>query len=103
LLGEVDGVRLISAERLREVTAVAASGIDQVFGNPSTWGLGFSLGRLGDSTPEAPTVFGMGGVGGAYACGDTATGVAYAVTKNMVSPDFSTSAQIGQLVHGQPV
>jgi CubicO group peptidase (beta-lactamase class C family) len=100
LLGEVDGIRLISAERLRAVTVVGASGIDQVFGNPSTWGLGFSLGRLGDGEADAPTVFGMGGAGGAYACADTATGIAYAVTKNMLSPDFSTSTQIGQLVLG---
>jgi CubicO group peptidase (beta-lactamase class C family) len=38
LLGGVDGVRLISAERLRQVTAVAASGVDEVFGNSSSWG-----------------------------------------------------------------
>jgi hypothetical protein len=44
LLGEVDAVRLITPERLREVTAVSTSGIDEVFGMPSTWGLGYALG-----------------------------------------------------------
>ncbi len=34
LLGEVDGVRLVSPQRLREVSAVAMSGIDQIFGFP---------------------------------------------------------------------
>jgi CubicO group peptidase (beta-lactamase class C family) len=34
LLGEVDGLRLISPERLREVSAVAMSGTDQIFGFP---------------------------------------------------------------------
>jgi len=47
LLGEVDGVRLISPERLREVTAMAMSGTDQVFGMPTTWGLGYAIGGLG--------------------------------------------------------
>ena len=44
LLGEVDPVGLITPERLREVTAVSTSGIDEVFGMPSTWGLGYALG-----------------------------------------------------------
>ena len=47
LLGHVPGVRLISPERLREVTAVAASGPARVFGNEATWGLGSALGLPG--------------------------------------------------------
>jgi CubicO group peptidase (beta-lactamase class C family) len=40
LLGRADGVRLISPQRLEQVSAVAASGEDQVFGFPTAWGLG---------------------------------------------------------------
>ena len=97
LLTEVDGVRLISAERLREVTAVSSSGMDQVFGNPTTWGLGYAIGSLGDPQ-DAKTVFGVGGVGGSFACGDTATGTAFAVTKNRLTPDFSAAAELSQIV-----
>ena len=43
-------------------------------------------------------MFGLGGVGGSFACGDTATGVAWAVTKNRVSNDFATSTQLGELI-----
>jgi CubicO group peptidase (beta-lactamase class C family) len=43
LLGEVDGVRLISPERLREVSAVAMSGVDEIFGFPTSWGWATSL------------------------------------------------------------
>src|SRR5207302_436849 len=68
LLTEVDGVRLISAERLREATTVSASGTDEVFGNPSAWGLGYSIGGLG-SAQDTRTTFGVGGVGGSFACG----------------------------------
>jgi len=97
LLTEVDGVRLVSAERLREATAVSASGIDQVFGNPTTWALGYAIGGLGSAAQDSPTVFGLGGVGGSFACGDTATGIAFAVTKNRLTPDFSAATQLSQM------
>ena len=98
LLGEVDGVRLLPPERLREATAVSSSGVDEVFGMPTTWGLGYAIGGVSAGAQEAPTVFGVGGVGGSFACGDTATGVAWAVTKNRVSNDFATSNQLGELI-----
>jgi CubicO group peptidase (beta-lactamase class C family) len=105
LLGEVDGVRLISPERLREISAVAVDGIDQVFGNPARMSLGYSIGRpaMNPSQPpapsDAPTVFGWSGVGGSHASADTATGIAFAVTKNrFTSADFSTAAHIVDIV-----
>src|SRR5918999_387105 len=64
LLGEVDGVRLISPERLREVSAVAMSGPDQVFGFPTSWGLGYSIGQFMSNAHETQHVFGVGGIGG---------------------------------------
>ena len=100
LLGEVDGVRLLTPERLAEVTAVSSSGTDEVFGMPTTWGLGYGIGGPDPAGPPTPTVFGYGGVGGSFACGDTATGVAWAVTKNRVSNDFTTAAKLGQLITG---
>jgi CubicO group peptidase (beta-lactamase class C family) len=100
LLGEVDGVRLLPPERLAEATAISSSGLDEVFGMPTTWGLGYAIGGPGADAQDAPTVFGLGGVGGSFACGDTASGIAWAVTKNRVSNDFSTSNQLGQLITG---
>jgi len=96
LLGEVDGVRLLTPERLREATALSSSGTDQVFGMPTTWALGYSLGIPG------PTGFGVGGVGGSFAFGDTASGIAFAVTKNRLSLDFTTANQLIQLVASAP-
>jgi CubicO group peptidase (beta-lactamase class C family) len=98
LLDEVDGVRLISAERLREISAVAFSGVDQIMGFPSTWALGYSIGRPGTDPQETPTVFGMGGVGGSYAYADTATGVAFALTKNRLTSDFDAVEQVAEIV-----
>jgi CubicO group peptidase (beta-lactamase class C family) len=98
LLGPVDGVRLLPPDRLAEVTAVAATGVDAVFGNPSTWGLGYAIGRLGASPADASTAFGMGGAGGSFAYGDTAGRLAVAVTKNRLSADFGTAQRLIELV-----
>jgi CubicO group peptidase (beta-lactamase class C family) len=98
LLGEVDGVRLISPERLHQVTATVTSGVDEVFGNPSSWGLGYSVGLPGSTAQDAPTAFGMGGAGGSFAYGDTATGIAFGLTKNRLTADFNAATQIIQIV-----
>lgn len=98
LLGQVDSVQLIPAVRLREATAVAMSGTDAIFGMPTKWGLGYAIGGLGSGSDGAESVFGVGGAGGSFACGDTATGIAFAVTKNRLTPDFSAATQLNQLV-----
>ena len=97
MLGEVDGTRLISPERLREATTVAMRGNDEVFGMPTTWALGYAIGGLGTSNDSA-SVFGVGGAGGSFACGDTSTGIAFAVTKNLLTPDFNAAKELSQLV-----
>jgi CubicO group peptidase (beta-lactamase class C family) len=99
LLGEVDGVRLLPPQRVREATAVSSSGVDAVFGMPTTWGLGYAIGRLGSSAEETSTTFGVGGVGGSFACGDSATGIAFAFTKNRLANDFNAATEISQLVN----
>jgi CubicO group peptidase (beta-lactamase class C family) len=98
LLEEVDGVRLLSPQRLREATAVSTSGIDEVFGMPTTWALGYAIGLPGSTPQDTPTAFGVGGAGGSFAYGDTATGIAFALTKNLLTLDFNAATQISQLV-----
>ncbi|MGH2516767.1 MAG: serine hydrolase domain-containing protein [Ktedonobacterales bacterium] len=97
LLGEVDGIRLVSPERLREITTVAISGEDQVMGNPAAWGLGYAIGFFGPL--NSPTLFGMAGSGGAAAYADTASGIAIALTKNRVTyGQFNAFNQVGEIV-----
>ncbi|TDD18877.1 serine hydrolase domain-containing protein [Nonomuraea diastatica] len=98
LLGEVDGVRLITEERLREATAVVSSGIDEVFGMPSAWGLGYGIGGPTSMAEERPTVFGVPGAGGSAAYADRATGTAFALTKNRLTTDFAAVGLIGDIV-----
>ncbi|MEU4403470.1 serine hydrolase domain-containing protein [Streptosporangium sp. NPDC023963] len=97
LLGEVDGVRLVSPERLREITAVEFTGMDEVTAFPTTRSLGYALGATG--ALDGLTLFGMAGSGGSAAYADTATGITVAVTKNLVSAgDFTTFEALGGLV-----
>jgi CubicO group peptidase (beta-lactamase class C family) len=67
----------------------SSSGEDQVYGNPSRWGLGFALGLPFDED-NSPRVFGMAGAGGSWAGADPDRQVAVAVTKNVMSMDFET-------------
>ena len=98
LLGEVDGVLLVSPERLRELSAVAVDDVDQIMGFRTREGLGYGIGRPGTDPAETPAVFGMAGSGGSYAWADTATGTAVAVNKNLLSADFDVAARIAELV-----
>jgi CubicO group peptidase (beta-lactamase class C family) len=98
LLGEMDGVRLISPERLREVSAVTMSGIDEIFGFPTAWGLGYSIGQFMSNAHETQHIFGVGGVGGSHAYADTATGTTFALIKNRLAPSFDTAEQVAGIV-----
>jgi CubicO group peptidase (beta-lactamase class C family) len=98
LLGEVDGVRLISPERLREVSAVAMSGVDEIFGFPSSWGLGYVIGQFMSNAHETQHIFGVGGIGGSHAYADTATGTAFALTKNRLATSFDTAEEVAGIV-----
>jgi len=98
LMDEVDGVRLVSAERLREISAGSFTGVDQIMGFPTTWALGYSVGRIGAEPQETTSVLGIGGVGGSYACADTATGVTFALTKNRLTSGFDAAEQVSGIV-----
>jgi CubicO group peptidase (beta-lactamase class C family) len=98
LVDEVDGVRLVPPARLREISSGAVSGVDEIMGFPTTWALGYSVGRLGADPQETKSVLGSGGVGGSFACADTATGVTWALTKNRLTAGFEAAEQISEIV-----
>lgn len=62
--GLLDG-RLVDADQLRALAAVAFEGTDRVFGNPARLALGYPLGRIGAGAAEPPTAFGWPGGAGA--------------------------------------
>lgn len=65
---------------------------------PSSWSLGFAPGRPGAAPGEQDGWFGWGGVGGAYAGMDPATGATLAIGKNRLGVDFETSTRITSVV-----
>jgi CubicO group peptidase (beta-lactamase class C family) len=93
----LDG-RLVDSGQLKELSALAFEGVDQVFGNPARLALGYPLGRLGARPGEAETTFGWVGGGGSYAYADTATKTAFALTKNRLTPHFGTAQRLADLV-----
>jgi CubicO group peptidase (beta-lactamase class C family) len=54
-------------------------------GAPASYGLGYTVGTIGQA-PATPTTFGMVGVGGSAAYANTATGITVALTKNRFNP-----------------
>lgn len=75
LMGEVDGVRLISPKRLHEITTVQTHGPDWGFGGDLPKTLGY-VSQLGN------TRFGWSGNGGSLAGFYPELGLALAITKN---------------------
>lgn len=93
----LDG-RLIAPHQLRELTAVAFEGTDQVFGNHARLALGYPLGRIGTRPDETPTTFGCAGGGGSYVYADTGTGTSFAMTKTRLTPHFNTAQRLADLI-----
>jgi CubicO group peptidase (beta-lactamase class C family) len=99
LLGHVDGVTLVSAQRLSQLAQVTHSGMDEVMGFPAEWAFGYSPYRPGGLPSRAGSTFGMVGVNGSAAYGDIDSNVAVAVMRNRFGiGDLSTLARIDQIV-----
>ena len=98
MLGTVGGVRILPESRLRAATAEPFSGIDEVFGMPTTWAGGYSVGVVGLEPKDPPTAFGVGGVGGSFAGFDTATGITFGIMKNRLQQDFNAATEIASLI-----
>ena len=85
---------LVDAAQLAELSAVAFEGTDQVHGTPARMALGFPIGRIGAPAEEHSVAFGWPGGGGSYAYADPARGIAFALTKNRLVPNFDTALSL---------
>jgi CubicO group peptidase (beta-lactamase class C family) len=88
----------VDAARLAELSALAFEGTDQVFGTPARMALGFPIGRIGAPAEENSVAFGWPGGGGSYAYADPAKGIAFALTKTRLVPDFDTVLAITEIL-----
>jgi len=84
LPGGVDGVELISPERLRIATEeqIPTGGYDGGFGDKA---LGYQFGTRSDDLGHSATAFGHGGHGGSQGYGDTKYRLAVGITRNRFS------------------
>ena len=82
-IGEVDGVRLLSAETVARASEVLSDGPDCVIGQPLTIGLGF---MLAPTFPPGvgPHTFGHSGAGGSVAFADPDRGLAFGYVMNQM-------------------
>lgn len=88
LVGEgVDGVRLLSPERVAQVTALQTEEIDAALGMPVRKGLGYFLGNVMSPMSSRVSAFGHPGVGGAIAFADPEHEFAFALTKSRLTVD----------------
>jgi CubicO group peptidase (beta-lactamase class C family) len=105
LLGYVDGIDLVSSQRLQAMAAVAFTGMDEVMGFPVSWAFGYSPGRPADigEGASAPSrhgsTFGMVGANGSAAYADVDSGLAVAIMRNgPPAADLTAAARIDRLI-----
>ena len=97
LLGHIDAVHLVSAERLAAMAAITYQGPDAVMGVQSAWAFGYSPARPAGRYPGS--TFGMLGGNGSAAYADIDSGTAVAVMRNRCSiGDFTTATRVDHLV-----
>ncbi|MGH2603706.1 MAG: serine hydrolase domain-containing protein [Dehalococcoidia bacterium] len=82
LIGEVDGVRLLPAERIPIATELQTDDEDLAIGFPIRKALGYFLGGPYSPMSERITAFGHPGAGGSTAFADPEYGLAVGFTKN---------------------
>lgn len=83
LIGEVDGVRLLTPETLASATKEQASGTDQVMVMPSRFSSGYMLPT--EAAPmTGPNAFGHTGRGGSLAFADPEHGIAFGYVMNHI-------------------
>lgn len=99
VIGEVNGVRLLSPSGAARATSLAVADTDLVLGGPTHKALGYFLGLTW--TGASPEAFGTTGVGGSIAFADPAHGLTFALTKNRLKagPDDTAVPTIANAVY----
>ncbi|MBP2353189.1 CubicO group peptidase (beta-lactamase class C family) [Kribbella aluminosa] len=90
--------KLADSAQLAELTAPAFEGVDQGFGNPARMALGYPIGRIGAPAEEKSAAIGWLGGGGSYAYADPDRGIAFALTKTHLAPNFETALSVAGIV-----
>jgi CubicO group peptidase (beta-lactamase class C family) len=97
LLGEVDGIRLLSRETVDAARAPQVSGRDRMIKTPSRFGLGYMLPKtLGEAC--GPEAFGHPGAGGSLGFADPSRGLAFGYVMNRMKLGLTGDPRSATLV-----
>ncbi|MGW4032402.1 serine hydrolase domain-containing protein [Streptomyces sp. NPDC004838] len=101
LIGEVDGVRLLTPETLASATDEQADGRDEVMLVPSRFSSGFML-PTDDVSMAGPAAFGHTGRGGSLGFADPEHGIAFGYVMNHIigGPDDIRATALAKAVRG---
>ncbi|HXH21356.1 MAG TPA: serine hydrolase domain-containing protein [Dehalococcoidia bacterium] len=109
--GEIDGVRLVTPERVREMQRIVTNAPDRVLlGWPLRKGIGYFMGGKTNGVHGAmgprETAFGHPGAGGSVAFADPEVGLSIAVTINrmyqeMVDPGPDPAFEVCELIRNE--
>jgi CubicO group peptidase (beta-lactamase class C family) len=101
LIGEVDGIRLLSRETVAAATREQANGVDRVLLTPTRYASGYMLPVEGNPM-GGPSSFGHPGRGGSLGFADPERGIAFGYVMNHVMEgllDDRRAAALVQAVH----
>lgn len=97
VIGEVDGVRLLTPETVEAARQVESDGPDRVLGVPTRFGVGFALPpMLGAGL--GPSAFGHPGAGGSLGFADPDAGVSFGYVMNQMKLGVSGDERTAGLV-----
>jgi len=104
--GAIDGVRLVSPERVKSMYRLMTDDFDIVLGMPRRKGIGFMLGGMDRSAAgRGESAFGHGGAGGSIGGADPEVGLGFAVTLNKMVRELdatrSRAADICNLIRDE--
>jgi CubicO group peptidase (beta-lactamase class C family) len=88
VIGEIDGVHLLSDEQVKAATERQTEGTDRVLFFETTFGLGFML-TSAFSPYGGPQGFGHAGAGGSLGFADPETGIAFGYVMNRMMQNLS--------------
>lgn len=99
--GEIDGARLVSAERVEQMSAIQVSSLDRVLLSAQPKSIGFFNGGPVDGVAGAMgprrSAFGHPGAGGSIAFADPEVGLAVAVTINKMQLSLAAEGPTQQI------
>lgn len=97
LPGGVDGVELLSPERVALATTAIPLPMTLADEESDPFALGYALGVLQAELPDLDLAFGHGGHGGSMAFADRRTGLAFGMTRNLLQAETALSELIEEL------